>query len=78
MRLAEYVFAPHYAAAVERRVTADTGLRLARAADAEVLATLKAGELFELLDITGGDGWGIATAHGLVGYVDASRLGEPE
>jgi len=75
VRLAEYVFAPHYAAAVQRTITADTALRAARAADSETLATLAAGEPFELLDVTGGDGWGIATLHGLVGYLDAALLG---
>jgi len=77
VRLAEYVFAPHYAAAVERRIAAETVLRAARPVDSEALATLGAGEPFELLDVTGGDAWGIATAHGLVGYLDAALLENP-
>ena len=77
VRLAEYVFAPHYAAAVERRLTTATTLRAARPADSEAMATLGAGEPFELLDVTGGDAWGIATAHGLVGYLDAALLETP-
>lgn len=38
------------------------------------IASLAAGERFELLDLTGGVAWGIATARGLVGYVDARAL----
>lgn len=53
-------------------------LRESRAHDCGTLATLAAGEPFELLDITGGDAWGIATTHGLVGYVDAALLGPAE
>ncbi|MFW2852748.1 SH3 domain-containing protein [Sphingomonas sp. TX0543] len=51
-----------------------TNLRASRARDSEVIAKLASGEAFELLDVTGDDGWGIATAHGLVGYVDATLL----
>ncbi|WP_298669908.1 SH3 domain-containing protein [uncultured Sphingomonas sp.] len=78
VRLAAYVFAPHYAAAVARTVSTEATLRAGRPVDSETLATLAAGEPFELLDVTGGDGWGIATRHGLVGYLDASILGQPE
>jgi hypothetical protein len=78
VRLADLVFAPHYAAPVARVIAAVTPLRAGRAGDAEVLATLGAGARFELLDIVGDDAWGIATAEALVGYVDAATLGEPE
>ncbi|UVO49438.1 hypothetical protein M0208_02520 [Sphingomonas sp. SUN019] len=50
-------------------------LRETRIVDSPVMATLAKGETFELLDVTGGVAWGVATAHGLVGYVDAVALG---
>lgn len=75
VRLAERIFAPHYAAPLPRRVIAAAVLRATRAADGAPLATLAPGETFELLDLTGDTGWGIAPAHGLVGYIDASAIG---
>lgn len=77
IRLADRYFAPHYAAAVVRRVTIGTDLRRDRARDAAVLASLRPGETFELLDLIGDDGWGIAVTKGLVGYVDATALDDP-
>ncbi len=77
VRLADRVFAPHYAAPVARVVAVPVPLRAGRGADQAVLATLAAGAPFELLDIVGDDAWGIATAESLVGYVDAVALGEP-
>jgi hypothetical protein len=78
VRLADRVFAPHYAAPVARVIARPTSLRAERASDGAVLATLSAGALFELLDIVGDDAWGIATAETLVGYVDVAALDEPE
>lgn len=43
-------------------------------ADAAILAALRPGEIFEVLDIAGGNAWGIAVAHNLVGYVDEAAL----
>ena len=74
IRLADRVFAPHYAQAVGRTLAADAPLRADRGADAETLATLCRGDAFELLDVTGGRAWGIAVAAGLVGYLDANVL----
>ena len=68
------MFAPHYAAHVPHRVTAAAGLRAARDAGSEVLATLAAGDAFELLDVTGDTGWGVAPGAGLVGYLPAALL----
>ncbi len=75
VRLADRIFAPHYAAPLLRRVTAATALRETRAADSAVLTMLAVGEPFELLDVTGETGWGIAPQHGLVGYIDANAIG---
>ena len=41
--------------------------------DAEILAMLATGEMFEVLELAGGNAWGIARGVGLVGYVDARR-----
>ena len=76
VRLAEQVFAPHYASCVARVVARAALLRAERGADARVLATLTPGDAFELLDVVGDDGWGIAVAQGLVGYVEAEALTE--
>jgi hypothetical protein len=75
VRLAEHVFAPHYAAPLLRRLMNNARLLAARGADSPELAMLTAGETFELLDVTGDLGWGVAPKSGLVGYVDAAALG---
>lgn len=72
------MFAPHYAAPLDCRIAAAVTLRESGAADAAPLASLAAGERFELLELAGGNAWGIAPAHGLVGYIDAAALeGQP-
>ena len=74
VRLADRVFAPHYAAPVTYVVTAAVPLRAAKEADAEVLAELAEGEVFEVLELSAGNAWGSAPGSGLVGYVDAAQL----
>ena len=74
IRLADQVFAPHYVAAVDRFLIGDSPLRAGRAGDSENLVDLRSGDTFELLDETGGVAWGIASAQGLVGYLDAALL----
>jgi len=74
VRLAELVFAPHYALPVTRTVARAASLRAQRTGEARVLATVQPGDLFELLDLVGDDGWGVAVAQGLVGYVEAAAL----
>lgn len=76
MRLADRVFAPHYAAPLPRTLAASARLMSAPSADAEPLVALAPGAAFEMLDVTGGWAWGIAAEHGLVGYVDAAALEE--
>ena len=75
VRLAEHVFAPHYAAPLDRVLTRPADLRSARATDSASLIALAAGDAFELLDVTGDTAWGVAPASGLVGYLDADLLG---
>jgi hypothetical protein len=76
VRLADRVFAPHYAAPMLRRIAGVTTLRESSAADSSVLAQLKADDLFEVLELAGTHAWGVAPGVGLVGYIDASILAE--
>lgn len=76
IRLADQVFAPHYAAAMRRTLAVAARLRADRGDDAETLATLSAGDAFDLLDVTGAAAWGIAPDSGLVGYLDADALNQ--
>lgn len=74
IRLADQVFAPHYAVPMPQIVTVTVDLLASRQDDAEVMAQLQAGETFEMLEIAGPKAWGVAVAHGLVGYVDRAAL----
>lgn len=74
IRLAEQVFAPHYAAPLAMRVVARANLRRAAGANSEVIAVLAAGERFEMLDCASGTAWGKAPGAGLAGYVERAVL----
>lgn len=74
VRLADRVFAPHYAAPMPRTLGTAIMLRTAPAADSETLTELSAGEVFEVLELAGNNAWGVAPAKGLVGYIDAAAL----
>jgi hypothetical protein len=76
VRLADRVFAPHYAAPMQRLLGSDTALRLARVRDSEVVAQLHAGDVFEVLELSGGSAWGTAPGAGLVGYIDAAAVSD--
>ncbi len=73
MRLAEQVFAPHYAAPMiaialhDVRIFADRTL-------SEPLADLAKGDVFEVLELAGNHAWGLAAATAIVGYVDRTAL----
>jgi hypothetical protein len=41
-----------------------------------VLAQLSPGDTFEVLELAGGNAWGVARGPGLVGYIDAGALGD--
>lgn len=77
MRLADRVFAPHYAAPLQRIATQPTALRFGRDLQSEQLTMLEPGEIFEVLELSGGLAWGSAPAQRLVGYVSAADLGLP-
>jgi hypothetical protein len=70
--LADRVFAPHYAKACAFNVITTTELRAAPSAKAETVASLNPGERFDLLDISGGWGWGRSA--GAVGYVVSNAI----
>ncbi|MBX3564802.1 MAG: SH3 domain-containing protein [Sphingomonas sp.] len=77
VRLADRVFAPHYAAPMPREIAATVTLRAGPAADSEALAELHSGDVFEVLELAGTNAWGVARAKGLVGYIHASALAAP-
>ncbi len=74
VRLADRVFAPHYAAPMPRRLATAIALRAAPARDSDVIAQLPAGSVFEVLELAGTNAWGVAQAAALVGYIDATAL----
>ena len=78
IRLADRVFAPHYASAVQRQVVTPADLRVGPDAGSEVLAQLAVGEVVEVLEFVKGRAWGLAPAHELVGYLDADALSWPK
>ncbi len=77
VRLAERVFAPHYAAPMPRTIAETVSLRAGPTADADVLCDLKPGDDFEVLELAGTNAWGVAPGVGLVGYIAASVLAAP-
>lgn len=75
IRCAGQVFVPHYAVPVPRRVgAAGASLRKAARADAEVIARVAAGTVFNVLDLAGRWAWGQVGEDGFVGYLDAADL----
>ena len=74
IRLADRVFAPHYAQALPRIVLRASPLTESRNAG-ETLAELAPGDLFEMLELAGDTAWGIAPESGCVGYVAADAIG---
>jgi hypothetical protein len=75
VRLADRVFAPHYAAPVAHRLLRETALHQGREASTSVLATLSADETFEVLDLVADRAWGVAPGAGRVGWIDRQALG---
>ncbi|WP_375396290.1 SH3 domain-containing protein [uncultured Sphingomonas sp.] len=74
IRLADIVFAPHYAAPMPCVVVLPTTLRAQAARGSAVLAELTAGEPFEVLEITRNTAWGVSPDRRLAGYVDSDAL----
>ena len=75
IKLAGRYFVPHYAAPMPHKVTGgDVVLRKVADDDAEALEELKAGTVFNVLDVTGGWAWGQVGEEGFVGYLPIDRL----
>jgi cell wall-associated NlpC family hydrolase len=76
--LADYYFAPHYAAPVARTcMAASATLRSAPDALAGALSELLHGEAFHMLDARSGWAWGYCGHDHYVGYVPMDALGDP-
>ncbi|MDJ0277444.1 NlpC/P60 family protein [Sphingomonas sp. 2R-10] len=74
IRLAERVFAPHYAVPVRR--TAGRTTPILDAAGGPVLSQALAGEPFDVLEFTSTHGWGRSPIDGTVGFVVREDLVE--
>lgn len=74
VRLAEHVFAPHYAAPLPCVATRVVRVQATRDHRSESVAELAIGDRFEVLELAGDNAWGIAPGLGLVGYVDRTAL----
>jgi len=76
VRLAGRYFVPHYAVpALHSVVSGGAQLLSSSRSDAEVLASLAGGSVFEVLDVAGGTAWGQCDGEGgLVGYVSLDML----
>ena len=68
------MIASHYADPIERSVAREVELLSAPADNADVLAELRRGERFRLLDDSLGWAWGYAGVEGRVGYVRSDVL----
>ena len=71
IRLADQVFAPHYAQPIKCRVCRATPLSTKTG---ELVAELAIGDAFDLLELAGERAWGVAPGHELVGYCDRRAL----
>jgi hypothetical protein len=75
VRYAGQIFVSHYAVPMPRTVGAGGATLLAAGREgADLIGTLAAGEVFNLLDSAGGWGWGQQGEHGLVGYLPLTAL----
>ena len=77
IKLAGRYFVPHYAVPMPHAVKAGALLRIADKADATVLGTLSAGDVFNVLDIAGNWAWGQIGEDGFVGYIALDQLERP-
>jgi cell wall-associated NlpC family hydrolase len=75
--LAGTLFAPHYAAPMERAATDSTMVRTSPSDQAEASSQLLPGEQFAVLDLTAGWAWGYSRHDHYVGYVAADKLDRP-
>lgn len=74
VRVADRVFAPHYAAPLPHPVIADATISAVK--DGDGVGSMHTGDVFEVLEITALHAWGVA-ADGTVGFVPLASLGRP-
>ncbi|WP_162236345.1 C40 family peptidase [Sphingomonas sp. Leaf23] len=72
IRLADRVFAPHYAVPTRRMV--GTVTPITESPDGAVLSQILPGEPFDVLEFTSTHGWGRSPIDGTVGFVTRSNL----
>lgn len=75
LRLADHLFAPHYAAAVVRTATARTPILEIHGGS--TVSEVLQGEDFEVLEFSQGHAWGMGAVDGAVGFVSCYALGPP-
>ena len=78
MRLAERIFAPHYAAAITCSAVEASPILAARQADGAILSEILPGEGFEMLELATDYAWGICLGDGSVGFVARGALSYDE
>lgn len=75
IRLAGRYFVPHYAVPMPHAVRENGAtLRKTGKTEADVICALSAGEIFDVLDMSGGWAWGQLGEDGFVGYVALDEL----
>ncbi len=77
IKLAGRCFVPHYAVPVAYAAKAGAVLVAAPGHQADVLAELAEGAIFNVLDIAGEWSWGQVGEDGLVGYVQMGQIEAP-
>lgn len=77
VRVADRIFAPHYAAAVARTAVAPAAIHAAADPASPAISEILPGERFEMLELATDYAWGVCAADGAVGYVAAPALAEP-
>lgn len=75
LRLADRIFAPHYAAPVARSATRRTPLLTTIGGDP--VSELLHGERFDVLELSQGYAWGVGSIDGAVGFVARDALAGP-
>lgn len=73
LRLADRLFAPHYAAAVARGVVKRASIFAT--VGGEPRSEVLAGETFDVLELSRGHAWGVSPVDGAVGFVEIAALG---
>lgn len=72
VRLADRIFAPHYAAHLAREVVAASTLTGER--NGAAVGQVAPGACFEVLEMTAAHAWGVVRDSGLVGYLPLAAL----